>query len=329
MLARSRTLTTGAALLTLASSTCLLAADGPASGSAPSAAAPLVTSRPSLTLDGAKRVIAAAVAQARTGAGTGVIAVVDEGGNLMALERLDNTFSAGAEVAIGKARTAVKFKKPTKFFEEVIAKGRTAMVTIDGFTPLQGGIPIMVDGQVVGGVGVSGAASAAQDEEIALAAAAAISPMDGAIGSMPQFPAQALMADPSSMSAGSVTFFPHDQVSDAFSKGAVLLNAGPYEVHASRREKAGMAEIHTAETDVIYVLDGTAEFITGGMIEGAQVTASEEIRGSGVQGGEQRRLVKGDVIVVPSGVPHWFKQVDAPFTYYVVKVRTNVTGGAR
>lgn len=329
MIARSLMLTAGAALLCFTSSAPLLAADEPASGLTPAATAPLITSRPSLTLDGAKRVIAAAVAQARKDVGTGVIAVVDEGGNLMALERLDNTFSAGAEVAIGKARTAVKFKKPTRFFEEVIAKGRTAMVTIDGFTPLQGGIPIMVDGQVVGGVGVSGAASAARDEQIALAAAAAITPMDGALTSTPQSPAQALMADPSSMSAGAVTFFPHDQVSDAFSTGAVLLSAGPYQVHASRREKAGMAEIHTAETDVIYVLDGTAEFITGGTIEGGQVTASEEIRGAGVQGGEQRRLVKGDVIVVPNGVPHWFKEVDAPFTYYVVKVRTDGNGGAR
>ncbi|PYY08951.1 MAG: glcG protein, partial [Acidobacteria bacterium] len=82
-----------------------------------------------LTLDGAKRVIAAAEAQARQlNAPGAVIAVVDDGGNLMALERLDGTFSAGANVSIGKARTAVRFKKPTRFFEELInssGKGRT------------------------------------------------------------------------------------------------------------------------------------------------------------------------------------------------------------
>jgi glc operon protein GlcG len=132
-----------------------------------------VTTKKSLTLEGAKRAIAAAVAEARKNNATGVVAVVDDGGNLMALERLDGTFAAGANVSIGKARTAVLFKKPTKFFEDVIAKGRTAMVTVD-FTPLQGGIPILVDGQVLGGIGVSGASSAQQDEELALAGAAAL-----------------------------------------------------------------------------------------------------------------------------------------------------------
>jgi glc operon protein GlcG len=128
-----------------------------------------------LTLDGAKKVIAAAVAEAKSkNAPGGAIAVVDEGGNLIAVERLDNTFAAGANISIGKARTAVLFKKPTKFFEDVINKGRTAMATLNDFTPLQGGIPIMVDGQIVGAVGVSGAASAQQDEELAIAGANAL-----------------------------------------------------------------------------------------------------------------------------------------------------------
>src|SRR2546426_8804677 len=130
----------------------------------------------SLNLDGAKKAIGAAVEYAKkSNAPGGVIAVVDEGGNLMALERLDGTFAMGATISIGKARTAVLFKKPTRFFEELINKGRTAMTAVDGFTPLIGGIPIIVEGQVVGGVGVSGAASAAQDEELALAGAAVFS----------------------------------------------------------------------------------------------------------------------------------------------------------
>jgi glc operon protein GlcG len=132
-----------------------------------------VATKKTLTLEGARKAIAAALAEARKNNATGVVAVVDDGGNLMALERLDGTFAAGANVSIGKARTAVLFKKPTKFFEDVIAKGRTAMVTVD-FTPLQGGIPILVDGQVVGGIGVSGASSAQQDEELALAGAVAL-----------------------------------------------------------------------------------------------------------------------------------------------------------
>ncbi len=128
-----------------------------------------------LNLAGAKKVIAAAVAEAKNkNAPGGAIAVVDEGGNLVAVERLDDTFAAGANISIGKARTAVMFKRPTKFFEDVINKGRTAMATLNDFTPLQGGIPIIVDGQIIGAVGVSGAASAQQDEELAIAGANAL-----------------------------------------------------------------------------------------------------------------------------------------------------------
>ena len=145
----------------------LLAALGPIP------AAAQVATHKSLTIEGARNVIAAAVAYARTKAGTAVIAVVDDGGNLMALERLDGTFAAGANVSIGKARTAALFKKPTRFFEELINKGRTAMTTAD-FTPLNGGVPILVEGQLVGGIGVSGASSAQQDEELALAGAGAL-----------------------------------------------------------------------------------------------------------------------------------------------------------
>src|SRR5207247_6163745 len=127
-----------------------------------------------LTIDGARKVIAAAVAYAKkNNAPGGVVAVVDDGGNLMALERLDGTFAAGANISIGKARTAVLFKRPTKVFEDIIKNGRTAMVALPDafFTPLQGGIPIVVEGQIVGGVGVSGAARAEQDEELAIAGA--------------------------------------------------------------------------------------------------------------------------------------------------------------
>ena len=133
------------------------------------------TQKKGLTLDGAKKVIATAVAEAKKlNAPGAAIAVVDDGGNLMAVERLDGTFAAGANISIGKARTAALFKRPTKAFEDIINKGRTAMTTLNDFTPLQGGIPIMADGQIVGAIGVSGAASAQQDEDLAIAGAAAI-----------------------------------------------------------------------------------------------------------------------------------------------------------
>ena len=263
------------------------------------AAATEIADRKTLTLDGARRAIAAAVAQAHRNHAGGVIAVVDDGGNLMALERVDGTFAAGANISIGKARTAALFQKPTRVFEEIIAKGRTAMVALNDFTPLQGGVPITVDGQIVGAVGVSGAASAQQDEELAMAAAAAVS----------RGPAP-------------VTFFDSTHVRDAFDNGAVLFNQGEsYMVHASRREKPGMAEIHTKDADIVYVLDGTATLVTGGSAVDAKVTEADELRGSSINGGEAHQLRKGDVIIVPAGVPHWFKEVSNPFLYYVVKAR--------
>ncbi len=269
------------------------------------------TDKKTLTLKGAEAVIAAAKAEAqKLQAPGGVIAVVDDGGNLMALERLDGTFSAGANISIGKARTAVMFKKPTRFFEELInsnGKGRTVMTALENFTPLIGGIPIVVDGQIVGGVGVSGAATADQDEQLAIAGSKA-------------FASPTAMSDPPAQ----VTYFEKSKVDAAFAKGAILLDGSDgrnYMVHASRREKPGQAEIHTKDTDVIYVLDGSATFITGGDAVDAKETAANELRGSSIRNGETRQIAKGDVIVVPNGVPHQFLKVTDPFLYYVVKVR--------
>src|SRR6266705_945363 len=142
------------------------------------AGAQVVQDKKSLTLEGAEKVIAAAKAEAKKNQEGGVIAVVDDGGNLMALERIDGTFAAGASVSMGKARTAVLFKKPSKFFEDLVNKGRTAMVALNDFTPLQGGIPLEWEGKIVGAVGVSGAASAQQDEELAIAGAKALESME-------------------------------------------------------------------------------------------------------------------------------------------------------
>lgn len=141
---------------------------------AASVAAAQTAEKRTLTIDGAKKVAAAAAAEAKRNGEGGVIAVVDEGGNLMYLERLDGTFPAGANVSIGKARTAALFKKPTAAFEEIIRNGRTPMVALSDFTPLQGGVPIELEGAVIGAVGVSGAASQQRDEAVAKAGAAVI-----------------------------------------------------------------------------------------------------------------------------------------------------------
>jgi glc operon protein GlcG len=123
--------------------------------------------------------------------------------------------------------------------------------------------------------------------------------------------------------APAVTYFDSGTVSAAFAKGAVLFDGqgGNYMVHASRREAPGMAEIHTKDADIVYVLDGTATLVTGGAAIGAKTTAPDELRGTAIAGGDTRQLKKGDVIIVPAGVPHWFKEVTNPFLYYVVKVR--------
>src|ERR1051325_1357846 len=126
----------------------------------------------SLTLEGAKQVGEAAARYAKENGAGPSIAVVDEGGHLLYFTRPETSFAAGANVSIGKARTAAIFKKPTSFFEDTINKGRFSMTALPDFTPLQGGVPIVHEGQVIGAVGVSGAKSAAQDEEVAKAGAA-------------------------------------------------------------------------------------------------------------------------------------------------------------
>src|SRR5213082_914810 len=270
-----------------------------------------IVEKKSLNLDGAKKAISAAVDYAKkNNAPGGVVAVVDEGGNLMALERLDGTFAMGATISIGKARTAVLFKKPTRVFEELINKGRTAMTALDGFTPLIGGIPIVIDGQVVGGVGVSGAASANQDEELALAGANAL------MGSAAHTEMPLLLTPPPATAA---IFIDSKKIAAAFMKGMPLLETAGYKVHASRRIEPGQAEIHTLDTDVIYVVDGSATLVTGGKAVDAKEIAPNEIRGTKIEGGQEHQISKGEVIVIPNGVPHQFTAVTGELHYFVCK----------
>ena len=132
--------------------------------------AQVLTNR-TISLEGARRIVAEAVQYAKSvQAPGGSIAVVDAGGNLVYLERLDGTFAAAAEVSIKKANTAALFKAPSSKLENSINNGRQALITV-GHTFLQGGIPIFFEGQVIGAIGVSGSASAQQDEDIAAAGA--------------------------------------------------------------------------------------------------------------------------------------------------------------
>jgi glc operon protein GlcG len=141
--------------------------------SAGAAQAQVTQSKQTLTLEGAKAVAAAASAEARKGKEGGSIAVVDDGGNLVYLERIQPTFAMGATISIEKAKTAALFGKPSKILEDAIVGGRTPLLNVWS-APLNGGEPIVVDGQVVGAIGVSGASSAARDAAIAVAGATAL-----------------------------------------------------------------------------------------------------------------------------------------------------------
>lgn len=123
-----------------------------------------------LTLDVARKIAATAEADAKRRGATVVIVVVDDGGYPLLLHRLDDTQVASVDVGIGKARTAAIFRRPSKVFEDQIRNGRVAALALAGATPLQGGLPIVYQGKVIGAIGVSGN-TPQEDEDIARAGA--------------------------------------------------------------------------------------------------------------------------------------------------------------
>lgn len=255
-----------------------------------------------LTLEAAETIAAAAETEAKKRQATVVIVVVDDGGYPLVLKRLNDTQVASVEVGIGKARTAAIFRRPSREFEEQIKNGRVASLVLPGATPLQGGIPLVAGGKVVGAIGVSGN-TPQEDEDIAKAGAAAF---------------DAAMHSP----ASPVTYLPAKQVNQAFVKGMPLVRGMNYKIDASHRDAPGIVEVHTRDTDLIYMLEGTATLVTGGTVIGTKTIEPEEIRGRESQGGESRLITKGDIVIIPNGTPHWFKEVNGPINYYVVKVRS-------
>ncbi|MDP2981920.1 MAG: heme-binding protein [Candidatus Latescibacter sp.] len=123
-----------------------------------------------VTLEMAKKVMAAAEAEAKKNNWTVVIAIVDTHGLLVMLQRLDNTQTGSVKVAIEKARTAAMFKRPSKVFEDAVAGGRLTLLGVPGATPIEGGLPLMQDGKIIGAIGVSGMSSQ-QDGQVAKAGA--------------------------------------------------------------------------------------------------------------------------------------------------------------
>ena len=120
--------------------------------------------------------------------------------------------------------------------------------------------------------------------------------------------------------SSAVTYVGHDKVSAALAKGGPLVTAPDLLVSGSHRSGPGQVEVHDKETDVIYVVTGEATFVTGGTMVGGKVSKPGQHLGTDIKGGQTHHLSQGDVIVIPAGTPHWFKEVPSSVSYYVVKV---------
>jgi mannose-6-phosphate isomerase-like protein (cupin superfamily) len=114
-------------------------------------------------------------------------------------------------------------------------------------------------------------------------------------------------------------FFDHATVAETFAKGGPLVTAPDLIVQGSHRDAAGQVELHDKETDVFYIIDGAATIVTGGKMVGGKVTRPGQWLGTEITGGETHQVTKGDIVVIPAGMPHWFKQVSPSISYYVVK----------
>jgi mannose-6-phosphate isomerase-like protein (cupin superfamily) len=124
----------------------------------------------------------------------------------------------------------------------------------------------------------------------------------------------------SAAGSSDVTYVGHEKVEAALAKGGPLVTAKDLLVLGAHRTEAGHVEMHEKETDVFYIVEGDATFITGGKMMGGKLTKPGQWLGTDIQGGTVHHLSKGDVIVIPAGIPHWYKEVPHSVTYYVVKV---------
>ena len=260
---------------------------------------------PALTREGARLAAEAIAAEAARRGVAPVVCAVDAGGALMYLHRPDDSQVASVAVTTDKARTAAIYRRPSRDFEDQASRGRPSALHLARAVPLQGGEPIVCDGEVVGAVGVSGATSADEDRELALIGA--------------QAAARAAAAAENGSGAGAA-FFSAATVEERFREGGLLLDTPRYKIDAGRRVAPGEVEYHERTADVMHVLQGSATVVTGGEMRDAREIAPGERRASVVEGGRRRELREGDVLAIPNGVPHQFVDVSDPFLYFVVKV---------
>jgi glc operon protein GlcG len=234
-----------------------------------------------LTFEGATIAGEAVAREAEMRGVAPVAAVVDTNGEPIYLWRPDKAQVASVGVATDKARTAAIYRRESRDFEEQVAGGRRpSALHLARAVPLQGGIPITVDGEVVGAVGVSGATSADEDRELARIGVAAAESAAGTRN-------------------GHASYFSGDEVRAKFASGGLLLEKPGYKIDAGRRSGPGEVEIHDREVDVMHVLQGSATVVTGE---------------------DTHELSEGDVLEIPAGVPHQFTDASDPFLYFVVKV---------
>ena len=220
------------------------------------------------------------------------VAIVDAGGELVYLWRPDRAQVASVGVATDKARTAAIYRRPSKDFEEQATGGRPSALHLARAVPLQGGIPLAAGDEVVGAIGVSGASSADEDQELAVVGAEA---------------AQA--AASRNGRRNGAAFFSGAQLAEKFQTGGLLLEMQRYKLDAGRRVQPGEVEFHRDVVDVMHVVQGTATVVTGGEMRNAREVAPGELRAESVDGGTPHELREGDVLAIPNGVPHQFTDV--------------------
>jgi uncharacterized protein GlcG (DUF336 family) len=258
---------------------------------------------PALTYEGARLAAEAVGAEATARGVSPVVSAVDAGGALMFLVRPDAAQVASVEVTTDKARTAAIYRRPSKDFEDQASGGRPSALHLARAVPLQGGMPIVVDGQVIGAIGVSGATSADEDQELAVIGAEA-----------------AAAAASRNGDSNGAAFFSSETLRKKFDEGGLLLDTQRYKIDAGRRVQPGEVEYHERVVDVMHVVQGTATVLTGGEMRDAREVAPGEVRARALEGGTAQKLTEGDVLAIPNGVPHQFVDVSDPFLYFVVKV---------
>src|SRR5215813_1337882 len=134
------------------------------------------------------------------------------------------------------------------------------------------------------------------------------------------FASAALFAAEADPAAQKVNYVDSDHVTQVLGKGGTMIDGSDFAVQGTHRVKPGNVEIHLKETDVFYVTDGEATVVTGGTVQGRHETRANQVGGTAIEGGETFHLKKGDVMTIPAGVPHWFKETNG-ISYYVVKVK--------